>query len=693
VLYGRKIIVALTAALVLAGASSILCVPGSLPAAEAQAKLDDALAKLAKYDFGGDGSALAAVANLVVATQGKPDQRKELAEKLAGVLASDAPRGAKDFACRQLSILGTAREVPALARLLPDEQLSCMARYALERIPGPEADKVLVEALGKVQGKLLIGVANSLGNRKVHSAAGDLAGLLADPDPAIARAAAAALGKIGPAGASALGQALGTAPATIRPAVADACLLCADALSARGDREAADAIYDRVRQADLPKAPRLAATRGAILTRLAGGMPLWVEQLNGSDPDMFGLALLLVREIRGGTIATQAMAGHLGKLPPEKQIPLLAALADRGDRAATPAVLALARQADPKVRAAAIRALTKLADASALPVLFEAALGGEGEIALEAKAAVAGLRGKDVDAALVALPGSDRAKLRRAAIQAIGERRVASATPILLKAAADADESIRLAAWKALRETAGPQDCPAMVALVVQAKTAGELAAAESAVAALGARMPDRDAAAEALAAAMAKAGAEARAVMVRALGQIGGAKALAAVRAAVKDADEPVRDTAVRVLADWSDPAAAPALIELAKTLPSRTPKILALRGAIRLIGQAPLPPDKKLSMCREAMALADRDEEKKLVLGVLAGLGTADALAMVAPCLDAPPLKDEAAVAAVAIAEKLVDSHPAQVNQAMKKILQAAAAADLKDRAKKLQDRTDRK
>ena len=52
---------------------------------------------------------------------------------MIGVLESGADWWDKQAACRGLRKIGTAKSVPALAALLPDEELSSMARFALER--------------------------------------------------------------------------------------------------------------------------------------------------------------------------------------------------------------------------------------------------------------------------------------------------------------------------------------------------------------------------------------------------------------------------------------------------------------------------------------------------------------------------------------------------------------------------------
>jgi len=674
----------------IAGTAALLAAQEkTLSQSELKTQLDDAIAKLAQYDFGSNPDVLGVLSDLVTATRNQPDQRKELAHRLAGVLDSGAAQGAKDFACRQLSVIGTAETVPALARLLTDDKVSHMARYALERIPGPAVDDALRQALGKLQGKLLIGTINSLGNRRDAKSVNDLAGLLGHADPAVAGAAAAALGKIGPAAAETLAKALGTARDEVRPAVADACITCADALLAQGKKEQSAELYDRVRGAASPKAVRVAATRGAILARGPAGVGLLMEHIRTADPNLFGVALSLVRELPGEEVA-KAIAAEAGKLPADRQALVIEALGDRGDRGAAPAVLALVQSGEPQVRAAALRALGRVGDAAAVPTLMPLAAGAEGEVAQAAIAALSTLRSPQVDAALVQMAGSADAKTRPVVIEIIGRRRIAEATPLLLKAAADADAAIRAKALKALGDTAGLGDLATVAGMLAKAQTAPETTAAESAITAICVRVADKEACAERLTGALAQAAGANRAALLRALGQVGGAKALEAVRAALKDADAEIRNSAVRALCDWSDAAAAPDLAALAKSSSTRTHQILALRGFIRLIGLPGVSADKKFAMCQEAMELAPRIEEKKLVLGALGGVHSAAALAMVVPYLENPAAKDEASAAAVSIGEKIADRHRAEVADAMAKVLKVTANKDLQQRAKTLLART---
>ena len=81
------------------------------------------------------------------------------------------------------------------------------------------------------------------------------------------------------------------------------------------------------------------------------------------------------------------------------------------------------------------------------------------------------------------------------------------------------DAALRLAALKAVGETAAAADVAALVDLLVKAKDAKDRGAAEPALAAVCQRLPDKNAAADKLAAAMAAASPEAKPALLRVSG------------------------------------------------------------------------------------------------------------------------------------------------------------------------------
>ena len=86
------------------------------------------------------------------------------------VLSSDAGIEEKANACNDLARVGTAKAVPALAKLLPDEKLHDYARNALAIIKDPAAGKALLSEMKKTRGDLKFGIILSLGDRREKAA-------------------------------------------------------------------------------------------------------------------------------------------------------------------------------------------------------------------------------------------------------------------------------------------------------------------------------------------------------------------------------------------------------------------------------------------------------------------------------------------------------------------------------------------
>ncbi|MCX7886046.1 MAG: HEAT repeat domain-containing protein [Verrucomicrobiae bacterium] len=571
--------------------------------------------------------------------------------ELLAVLKSDAKLEDKVAACRQLAVCGTRNAVPVLAPLLADEKLAHMARYALEPIPDPAVDEALREALGKLKGKLLIGVINSIAVRRDKQAIPHLLRLWTEPDSDVADAAAAALGKLGSVEA---------APKL----TGDAALRCAEALIAEGNRKEGLAIYERLLQDKTPPV-RAAAVRGLLCF---GNAPL-EKFLVEDDPVAFAAALKAVQDELPGEAVTRAVAAQLEKLTPVSKPLLIAALGNRGDVAALPAVLAAAKAGDRATRVAAFRALAQFGRAEAVPVLAAAVT--DPDLGAAAQEALVGLPGKEADAAILAL--FDKPESCPVAIALATQRRLSAAMPALMKLSKD--PTLRSAALKAVGELAGEPDLPALLDLLV----AGGGDAAEQALIAACGRLPG---ALEPVLARLEGAPASAKGTLFRVLAAIGGAKALAAVRAGVTDNEPEVRRAAVRALATWKNTEAATDLLEFAKSLPDATDRLLCLRGAITLAANESSPAEERLKVCRAAEALIARDEERRLLLGTLGRLAHPESLAMVLAYLDNPATKAEAALAAVNLGERLRRTHRKEVAQALQKVLQATDDPALKER-----------
>lgn len=235
--------------------------------------LDQAFDSLKSYDWGADRNLLNPIEEAVIATHDDPSARQELESRLAGVLQSDVSRDAKDYVCRKLMLIGSSASTPALAALLLEADHSHMARFALERIPAPEAAQALRDALPRLAGVLKIGVIGSLGARRDAASVPALAALIADADAAIAKAAADALGDIRTSEAVQALMAARPAHAEATVAAVDAQLASAEQLLADGKKAEAIAVYKSLAGARQPKHVRLAATSGLLESAGKGTAP------------------------------------------------------------------------------------------------------------------------------------------------------------------------------------------------------------------------------------------------------------------------------------------------------------------------------------------------------------------------------------------------------------------------------------
>lgn len=621
----------------------------------------------------------------------RPD-RKEEEKKLLAVLSSDAPIFEKAKACQELAVFGTAEAVPVLAALLAEEKLSHYARFALEPIPDPSVDTALREAAfgpgaGKLRPALLVGIVNSIGARRDAGSEGGLIGLLGAADPEVAAAAAAALGRLAtlPA-AEALRKAVATAPPPLRSEAAAACLACAEALAARGERSEAVALYEAVRRSEAAGHLRLAATRGAIVVRGDGGLPVLIEELESGDPARFALALQVSRELKGPTV-TAGLVERLEKLPPDRQALAIGALADRSDPKALPAVLGRLKSAAPEVREAAVRALERLGDASSVPALLEIAAGPDREAAEAAAATLASLKAAGVDEAIVRLLDGSEPRLRPLVLRLAGKRRIAAAIPALRRAARAEGAEVRVAALEALGLSAGIEDLEVLVEAVLRPAVPEERGAAQESLRAACRRMPDRDATTERLVGAMSRAPVEGKALLLEVLSAVAGAKALEVALETAKSPEKPIREAAFRALGDWPNEEAAPKLLALLRSSAEGETRLAALRALSSVVRRLSFSSrEERLGVSREAAELAKDAAERRIVIEALSGIPAPESLAMLRGWLADAELAEDACKAMVTISERLVRARAAAVVEPMEEVRRTTKDPDLAARAERV-------
>lgn len=645
------------------------------------AKLDQAVTPLLQDKWGKGTQAIDALEALVAAGL-NPVQREALESILLNFLSQpNASFRTHYVALSVLSMMGTERSIPQLQALLPNEQLSQMACNVLEKLPPAPATRALVAALPQARGRTKLGLINCLGVCGDTQALPALTALLQSGDTEQACAAAVALGRTGSAKAiDALRAFKDSGSNAARLAGTDACLRLAEQLTARGQVDEALGLYQGLASPNNPAHVQTAAFRGLVETDTRNGLRLLVTALGDRDPQRSGFAARIAAEsTRPGV--TQALIEALPTLPVTGKINALKALALRRDVTAQTVVLQAVDVGAEAVSVAALKALGSLGNANAIGHLIHALATGSEAKQAAARQSLDMLSDDKTDRLLLGELAGVKADLQVEIIEALGRRHYTQAVPTMLDLARSDHPQVREAALNYCALFGQQAHVSGFLNLLRGLSNASDIRLAEKTLISVVVQSSDRDATVKQVTEAGKGETIAVRCALIRTLGTLGGAEALAHVRASRDDANQTIRDSATDTLIAWPDAAAMDDLRKLVEQAPDARQKILALRGLIRVIGlPSTRPAQDSFTLYERAWGLAERTPEKKLILSGLAGVSHPDALVWVATCVSDPAVKAEAEVAAVQIGVSLVKTHRSEATAVLRHIQQQTANRELK-------------
>jgi HEAT repeat protein len=621
--------------------------------AGAEMSVEQAWQTLPAYQPGQDMAALLTIDRAVTEAMGSPQTRAACAARLAALLAdADTTPAARQAICLQLRQVGTAAEVPLLAKLLAEPETCEPARYALESIPGAEATAALRAALDSLQGPSLVGVIHSLAARRDVAAVAGLVRLADSPDPQVAVAAIRALGHIADEQAAAFLSA--RAEQAGRPTPQDlavALLRCADAQRAAGKPAAARAVYQRLSQPGQPAGIRRAAWEG--LLRLEGDQATATILAWFSAPDADR------RRIAAGHLHTlpdeqlDQLLAQLPDLPDASKLAVLELAASRRGKQMLPMVLGLLQSDQPALQLAGVRCLGMAGDASVIPQLIELLAAG-GERTEAAQDALVNLPRKEVTAALLAAL-TDRPAIRVPVIAVLVKLRCYDAIDPLVELASQPDPAVYEAALDGLRGIADPDktDIPRLVKLLLRTAAGRHRDEVEKTIVLVCQKLPPGADRAELVLAALVRAPGSEAPKYLPLLGRLGGSQALAKIEKALAIDEPAVQEAAVRGLCNWPNADVAERLLELATSSPKRAFRLWALRAYIRVVTlPSERPAAETLALLQRAMQLADGLDEQRLALERAATIRLWETVTWIAPYLDEPALSQAACAALVELA-----------------------------------------
>ncbi|HPG40690.1 MAG TPA: HEAT repeat domain-containing protein [bacterium] len=639
---------------------------------KALTQVQELLKQIKTYDFGQSRVSLTDLDALVCSSLQNAELKAQIEKELLSFLQTDASFAGKQFICKELSIIGSKDATPVLAKLLQDEKTADIALYALERIPAPEVDKALLNALDKSTGKVKTGIVNTLGQRKTAQATEKLGKLLADADPMVAQAAAAALGKIGTdKAAELLEKSLQTSTGDLHIRSLDALLLCADNLAVGGNTARAIAIYKNLFASKEAVPVRTAALRGLVVNDKANAVALILSVLKSDDKAHEAAAISMLRELPQNTDFTPII-DHLPALSVPGQVQLLSVFAEMNITAAHDAVVNTTRHSDESVRIAALTALAKLGTADDVVLLAQIAAETKGAEQEAARSSLYLLPGAVIDQTIIEKISLVENKTRVELVKSVGERNIVSSSLTLLKTSTDEDRSVRRDSWRALALVAEPEQVNELLQILVKEQDSGLRKEAEKTIVTVAQKNADTDKQDKPVLDILAKTSdPDIKGSLLQILGKIGNKHSLPILRETLKDKNPDLQAHAIRALSGWPNVEPLDDLLQVAKTSQDETHRILALRGYVDLLKLENKRPDSEsIELYLTAMTLAQDVNEKRMVLSGFGTLRSMLAMETVAKYLDDPALQPEAEAAVMSLLRSVRERNSDKMIEILTKI-----------------------
>jgi len=563
--------------------------------------------------------ALEAVCHLA-ATPGNT-ARQEVADALVTQLAVPRAPALGEHLLLMLSFVGGDAQAAALKPWLLRGELQEPARRCLVRLPGKAATQVLTDALDGASPELRVALLTALAERGDLGALDRVRQCLKDPSSQVRATALFALSRLPAADSEPLLLAqLTAADAAERQAAQEAYLRLADALLDAGDKVTPGQMYRRVSQRGaLPLPVRAAGLLGLARTGGADSLSLLLTSLSDKEPRIRLAARQALIDLDAQGVAKE-VALRLPEAAPEFRVELLDVLGLRGRPEATPVLVAALKDPDAAVVSAALDGIGRLADPTAAPALVLQVKQNEA-VRYGAVSVLGRLPGAEATQAILEGLAGAPAEVRALLLGALKRRDPKLVTAVLLDALADQDEGVRQAGEDALATL--PPDAvrgPAVARLDNSPTVA--------------------------------------RASLVRVLGRAPEPGLLLTFLSAAKSPDEALALAGVEALGRLGDESTAGLLANLAEN-GSEPLKAPAVRSYIQ-VGDKLQTADEAgaLAIYRKALKLAPTDEERKLALNGLGEVGSPESLPDLLPCLEAGPLRAQAAAALFPVSEKLVEA-----------------------------------
>ena len=618
-------------------------------------------------------------------------ERQSLAKVMIKTLEEkEMPNTLKNWFVLQLERIGKAESVPALAKLLSneDKHLRDYARTALEKNPDSSATDALLKELNSASDlDWKVGLLNSLGERKAESAVPTIIKSLEDSNQKVAATAVTALSDIAnQAAIRALSDVIKKPASPIYLKAAQGLVDIALVKASTNNQDAGkiyDTIYESTTAAENRPditSVRIAAINGMINCNPEKGADLIAGFIKDNNPKIRLAAVTGARQSSSDAPA-KALSEILPDLEPDTQIQVLGLIGDRRDISSINQVEKMLQSDNQQVRIASIDTMSKLGDATSAKSLFDIAVNGRGTEKAAAHEGLVKMMGTNIEITINSNSSSNNVPSRVEAIKLMGERRMADSLNKLLQMAAEDNEQISSAAFKALANIADESSITTLVSLITQTENENARNSGITTLKSILSKAQNKSSAVQIIIDQINKSRGQIKLSLISTLNALGGSRALTTVVETAKSSDDETLNIGIRTLCDWPDYEAIGNLFDIASDSDtSLTHYVLATRGILRLIQEDnSVDVEEKADLCLKVYDITRRDDEKRQVIATMATLASTKIADRLLEIAQDGNLKAEAGLAVVQLANNILRTDREAAQSLAQKILDMNISEDI--------------
>ena len=570
-----------------------------------------------------------------------------------------------DEACERLRKLSWTVGVEAMPEVIKsqsaDPRVADMALYVFQRIREPEADKMLVEAFGKIPANRHPMICEVLGKKHVEEAVPVLKQAL--NEKGCASAAAIALGRIATKEAlDALAEFLPKAAQESRRDVLAGMVNCLYHVQPQDSAMAYDAIL-----AATDALPHQKACAFAVRCENRGDESIAdiMEAIRKGDEAMMNVIPKLL-ESKHIPNALPKVAAEWRTFPKNRTVVIFQMVGRTADKRYEPVLLeAMAAEKEhEQLRLSAINALeTCGTEKCVIPLATLATTTEHGcqssrRVLTRIKSEPVGA----IDDAIIrkAKDATIPAVVRAVLVGVLGQRHYRPAFSLVLKSAVDSDDVVRREAIAALPMIATEEDYQTVVALLAHASKSGDRSRLATLAVTLGHQSKDKETVGKILLAALAQGSTPVKVSILGVLGKLGLEATVDEIVKSLDSSEDAVKRAAILALTEWPNPAPLSALRNANKNEKNNAAlRILALRGYAQMLSlPSNRPIDETIAMYKEIMQMATGVNEKVSIISGIGRVAHPEALKLVEAYREDAELKESAEAAVKTIRENMADS-----------------------------------